>query len=250
MSLNSTKKKYNLIVKKKPLQFPLAQFKRKTKLFFFETQMVDLRERCQPCYDQGELGSCSANAFCALISYIYPDILGSRLFLYYNERMLEGTVEEDGGALLEDGIHSLLTFGICLEKNWGYDISQFKVKPDNSCYVEALKYKTLEVKHINNDIQSMKNCLINGFPFVVGIQIFSSFESQQVEKTGIVPMPNENDEILGGHAVVCVGYKNATQQWIMKNSWGTDWGDNGYFYLPFDYLTHPDLATELWVILK
>jgi C1A family cysteine protease len=99
----------------------------------------------------------------------------------------------------------------------------------------------------------MKGCLISGYPFVVGIEIYSSFESQSVAKTGYVPMPNTlTEQFLGGHAIICLGYNDNLYGgvWIMKNSWGSSWGDRGYFYLPYAYLTSNSLAGDLWKITK
>ena len=96
----------------------------------------------------------------------------------------------------------------------------------------------------------MKTSLVNGFPFVVGISIYSSFESYNVYATGIIPMPSKYDKLLGGHTVLCCGYDDSKQVWIMRNSWGVNWGDNGYFYLPYLYLLDSSLSTDLWNIIK
>ena len=97
---------------------------------------------------------------------------------------------------------------------------------------------------------SMKNSLINNDPFVVGIAIYESFETYKVFKTGMVPMPTSTEKLLGGHAVVCVGFDDIKQVWIMRNSWGINWGDRGYFYLPYLYLLDSHLSTDLWIIKK
>jgi C1A family cysteine protease len=197
------------------------------------------------------LGSCTANALCGIIGYVEPALFGSRLFLYYNERNIEGDVSSDAGAALSDGIQSLETYGICAETEWSYDVSKFTVKPTEQCYVDALKHQALQVKKIQNDMFNMKNALAQGYPFVVGITIYESFESDAVAQNGMVPMPDVNTEqVLGGHAVCCVGYNDVKKVWIMRNSWGTNWGDSGYFYLPYQYLVDSSLATDLWTIIK
>lgn len=211
--------------------------------------LVDLRSKMPPVYDQGELGSCTANALCAAFQYIVPTFQGSRLFLYYNERKLENDIPDDAGAYLQDGIQCLQTFGLCPESEWPYDISQFAVKPPQQCYIDALNDKAVEVHNINNDMNSMKHCLHSGFPFVVAIAIYPEFESIDVAITGVVSMPS-NEESLGGHAVLVCGYNDLTQQWIVRNSWGASWGDKGYFYLPYKYLLDSSLATDLWCITK
>lgn len=214
---------------------------------------VDLREQFQSPYDQGELGSCTANAICGIVGYLDKnhDFFGSRLFVYYNERQMEGTIADDSGADLADGIKSLAVYGICSEKLWPYDISKFTVKPTDECYKEALENQALEVRQISNDIYSMKNALYQGNPFVVGIMIYDSFETDYVAETGMVPMPDVyKEQCLGGHAVVCCGYDLKNNIWIMRNSWGSDWGDKGYFYLPFAYLTDSSLSSDLWTVIK
>ncbi len=210
---------------------------------------VDLRNSCGPIYDQGNIGSCTANAFCGLLYYKRPTFLGSRLFLYYNERRLEGSINYDSGATLYDGIKSLLINGVCLEKNWVYNENKFAIKPPNSCYIEALKYKVKSVKNIDNTLINMKSSLVNKQPFVVGIAVYESFESNTVASTGLVPMPQPNEQLLGGHAILIVGYDDIKKVWIARNSWGSSWGDKGYFYLPYNYLIDDNLASDLWTII-
>jgi len=169
--------------------------------------------------------------------------------LYYNERKIEYNIPDDAGALLSDGIKCLLNYGVCPESEWPYNILKFANKPTQKCYNDALKHKALVVENINNDMYSMKNALNNGYPFVVAILLYESFEFDSVTKTGF----NGNvatEKLLGGHAVVCVGYNNIKQCWIMRNSWGKSWGDNGYFYLPYAYLLDSNLSSDLWTINK
>ena len=212
-------------------------------------KVVDLRYKFPEPFDQGSLGSCTANALCGVIAYDIPNFMGSRLFLYYNERKIENDIPDDAGAILSDGVQSLITYGICPEAEWVYDISKFAVKPHDSCYTTALQHRALEVKNIKNDMISMKQALDNGYPFVVGIMLFDSFQSYHTAITGIVSLPKQGETFLGGHAVSCVGYDDNQQMWIMRNSWGTGWGDKGYFYLPYSYLLG-NLATDLWCVMK
>ncbi|CAM6001580.1 unnamed protein product, partial [Sphagnum balticum] len=201
-----------------------------------------------PVYDQGELGSCTANALVASFQYEDPTFMGSRLFLYYNERVIENDVDTDGGAQLSDGIQSLEYNGVCLESSWPYDTSKFEDKPPQSCYDEAAEHKASDVKNIQQNINAMKNALNSGYPFVVGIQVFEEFESEEVAEKGIVPMPTSESVSIGGHAVLCVGY--TPEYWIMRNSWGSNWGQGGYFMLPLAYLLDSSLSTDLWSITK
>jgi len=243
------KRVYNVIIERLPhekLDFlKLPKIKKPT-----ASPIVDLRNKMPPVYDQGNLGSCTANALCGLVSYSQNGLLGSRLFLYYNERMVENSIPYDAGATLYDGIKCLQNYGICQETQWPYIISKYAVKPPPNCYKNALKHNALQVKNIPNDINSMKACLDSGFPFVFGFLVYSSFESSFVAKTGIVPMPNtKTEQLQGGHAVVCCGYDDTKQVWIVRNSWGTSWGDNGYCYFPYNYLTS-NLCSDLWNITK
>jgi len=211
-------------------------------------QKVDLRNKFQPVLDQGGLGSCTANALVGIVGYDLPNLFGSRLFLYYNERVLENSVNEDAGAYLSDGIKTLQNYGICQESSWPYVISQFAVKPPDSCYTEALNNIAVSVQNISNTQNAMQTSLALNEPFVVGIAVYSSFQTSQVVKTGIVPMPTKNDIFLGGHAIVCVGYDNKKKIWIMRNSWGPKWGDKGYFYLPYEFILNKDLASDFWIV--
>lgn len=209
---------------------------------------VDLRPKLPPVYDQGDLGSCTANALVAAYQYDSPSFMGSRLFLYYNERKLENDIPDDAGALLSDGIKCLLKYGLCPETEWPYDIPKFAVQPPNNCYTDALIHRAVTVANIPNDLTTMKTILNTGFPFVAGIAIYSSFATASVAKTGMVPMPSRNDNLLGGHAVLVCGYNDKISRFIVRNSWGPDWGDKGYFYLPYNYLTNKSLSSDMWEI--
>jgi C1A family cysteine protease len=213
--------------------------------------VVDLRNKFHSPYDQGALGSCTANALCSIVGYLDPKMDGSRLFLYYNEREMEGNVADDSGAYLSDGIQSLEKNGVCNESLWKYDIAKFATKPDAQCYADAMDHQVLQSRQLYNDIYIMKSALAEGYPFVVGITIYESFENEHVARTGIVPMPNvAREQMLGGHAVCCVGYDDNKKMWIMRNSWGGGWGDGGYFYLPYNYLLDSSMATDLWTIIN
>ena len=210
---------------------------------------VDLRPKCLPVYDQGSLGSCSANAIAGAIEFLQPGFMPSRLFIYWNERDIEGSTSNDSGAQLTDGIASILTTGVCSEAEWPYDISKFTVKPVNQCYVDAKKNVLSQYLNING-LQEIKSCLYQGYPFVFGFSVYQSFESDQVAQTGIVPMPLRSEECLGGHAVLCCGYDDKMGCAIVKNSWGSGWGDNGFFYMPYQYISNQDMASELLTVRK
>jgi len=214
--------------------------------------IVDLRDKLPVIYDQGNLGSCTANALSYCFDFVddtsfYP----SRLFLYYNTRLLDKNINQDAGSTLTQGIRALERYGISSENTWPYIINRFKIKPCDASYNEGTKHKVLNANRVAQTLASMKGCLNQGFPFVTGILIYSSFESTLVSKTGNVPMPNtKREKLLGGHAVTCVGYNDIRGVWIMKNSWGSLWGDRGYFYLPYPYLLSKTLSGDLWQITK
>ena len=210
---------------------------------------VNLAAKFPPCYDQGDLGSCTANALAGVFQFDDCAFYGSRMFLYYNERKRDNNLKDDAGSTVSCGIVSLTMDGIAPEADWPYVTKKFNVCPPSTAYKDALKHKAIVSSHIAQDLQSLKTCLANGLPIAIGIMVYKSFESQQVTRNGIVPMPAPSEECLGGHAVVVVGYNDVTGRWILRNSWGTSWGDHGYFYLPYAYLlTSAHLASDFWVV--
>jgi C1A family cysteine protease len=218
---------------------------------------VDLRELCPPIYDQGQLGSCTANALAGAFDFDrrrqgQPFMTPSRLFIYWNERYMEGTVESDAGARLRDGIKSLYVLGVPPETDWSYTIDKFRDKPSEKAYGDAEKSQALQYQRIvtphDNPTHDMLACLNEGYPFVTGISVYESFEGDEADRTGEVPLPAPDERLLGGHAVLIVGYDLGRKRFIGRNSWGTKWGDKGYFTLPFEYLTNRGLASDMWVI--
>ena len=214
---------------------------------------VDLRDKCPAVYDQGQLGSCTANAIAGAIQFELirqnvPSWVPSRLFIYYNERAIENTVDSDSGAQTRDGIKSVSKQGVCPETMWPYVTNEFSKKPFANCYATALQNKAVSYQRVSQQLAQMKSCLAEGFPFVAGFTAYSSFEGQPVAQTGIVPMPAKGEEVVGGHAVLVVGYDDPEKVWIVRNSWGPGWGDGGYFTMPYAYLTNANLADDLWTI--
>jgi len=215
---------------------------------------VNLTKLCSPIEDQGQLGSCTANGIVGGLEFLenlekktFTDL--SRLFLYYNERVIEGTVRQDAGAMIRDGIKSCATQGVCPESEWPYNIAKFKSKPTKKCYTDAVKYEALSYYRINT-LDDMINCLAQGFPFVFGCEVYESFESDAVAKTGTVPMPSHNEQLLGGHCMLAVGYNQSTKRFIVRNSWGTSWGAKGYCTMPYAYLGNSSLTQDNWTIRK
>jgi len=176
------------------------------------------------------------------------DFVPSRLFIYYNERSMEGTTDQDSGAYIRDGIKSLTKLGVCDETTWPYDEKTFTNKPTSDAYKKALPNKAKEYAKVESDLDSLKACLNEGFPIAFGFTVMTSFEMGTVAANGWMSMPQVYDQVMGGHAVLAVGYDDAGKVFIVRNSWGESWGDKGYFYMPYDYITNPGLAEDFWCI--
>jgi C1A family cysteine protease len=214
---------------------------------------VDLRSKLPKVYDQGQLGSCTANAIGAAFEFSqvlagFKDFMPSRLFIYYNERAMEGTVDTDSGAMIRDGMKSVAKVGVCTEDTWPYDIPRFTEKPPKKAYTEASKHQALVYRRVLGNLHQMQGCLASGFPFVFGFSVYESFMSPQVAKTGEVPLPPRGEQLIGGHAVLAIGYDDSIQRFIVRNSWGLGWGMKGYCTMPYGYLTDPSLARDFWAI--
>ncbi|MFN8308347.1 MAG: C1 family peptidase [Chitinophagales bacterium] len=217
---------------------------------------VDLRKHLPEVYDQGQLGSCTGNAIAAALQFelrrqgMQYDFMPSRLFIYYNERVIEGTVDIDNGAEIRNGIKSVNKLGACTEKRWKYSAGkvQFKKKPTADCYNEALQHQVLSYHRVPRDLKQIKGCLAEGFPFVFGFSVYEKFEDEGVAKTGTLQMPAAGEKLEGGHAVLCVGYNDATGRLLVRNSWGKDWGQDGHFTMPYEYILNENLADDFWTI--
>ncbi len=216
--------------------------------------VVDLRPICPPAiYDQGNLGSCTANAIgaaieCARIAEGRPSVIPSRLFIYYNERVIERTVRIDSGAMIRDGIKTIAKQGACDETTWPYIIEKFTRRPSKAAYAEALTHRVTAYERINGDLDAMRGALAAGHPFVIGFSVYTAFESIKVARTGELNMPATRESALGGHAVLTVGYDDNSRRFLVRNSWGADWGLGGYFTVPYTYWTDPGLAGDRWAI--
>jgi len=152
------------------------------------------------------------------------------------------------GAQIRDGIKVINQYGVCEETLWAYNPAAFTTKPSAAAYAEAKLHNALKYQRVNQDLNSLKQTLASGYPIVTGISVYQSFESGNVAATGMVPMPLEGEQCLGGHAVLIVGYDDSMQCFIMRNSWGTSWGVQGYFYIPYVYLSNPTMASDMWVV--
>jgi C1A family cysteine protease len=215
---------------------------------------VDMRKQCPDVYDQGQLGSCTANAIGAALEFDQikqkrpSPFTPSRLFIYYNERAMEGTVDADSGAQIRDGIKTVAKQGACKETTWPYEIDRFRDKPDSGAYDEGKENQAIQYLRLSQTLNQLKGCLASGSPFVFGFVVYQSFESEEVAKSGHAEIPRASEAPIGGHAVMAVGYDEAKQWFFVRNSWGPKWGLRGYFTLPYAYLTQPSLARDFWTI--
>jgi C1A family cysteine protease len=220
---------------------------------------ADLRKSCPPVYDQGGLGSCTANALGAAFEFgktkqKKKTFRPSRLFLYYNERVLINTVNSDSGAFLRDGVKSLNKEGVCPESEWKYDDDDspgapFTTRPPKACYTKAMKNQILSYWRIPVNLNSIKGCLAEGYPFSFGFTVYSSFMSAAVKRSGKMPMPDLSKEhTLGGHAVMAVGFDDKKQAVLVRNSWGKSWGIAGYFWMPYAFISNPVYCSDFWTI--
>jgi len=227
---------------------------------------VDLRRHCPRIYNQGQIGSCTANAIAAAIEFDRKkqklrDFIPSRLFIYYNERSMEHSVPLDNGAQIRDGIKSVSKQGTCPETKWPYDDTPAdpttnlwppgakpRQKPPRSCYKDAKKCCAVSYQRVDRTLSQMKGCLADGFPFVFGFTVYDSFESSEVATTGVLQMPASKEGVVGGHAVLAVGYSDKDERFIIRNSWGKSWGQRGYFTMPYSYLLSDNLSDDFWTI--
>lgn len=219
---------------------------------------VDLQPLCPPVYDQGQLGSCTGNAIAGALQFARmkqrsanANLVPSRLFIYYGERVIEGTVNADAGASLRDGMKVVATEGDCFESgpnSWPYVIADFAVAPPASCVQAAAANEVKQYSSVVQALSQMKGCLAEGYPFVFGFTAFPALEANPFPASGLLPMPGAGETPIGGHAVMAVGYDDAKQAFKIRNSWGPTWGLQGYFWMPYTYLISPHLAQNFWTV--
>jgi len=216
---------------------------------------VDLRDQCPAVYDQGQLGSCTANALAAAFEFNEmkqgQQVVGtpSRLFIYYNERAQEGDVSTDAGAFTGDGVKGLHNLGVVSESEWPYDVSKFADKPSNKLFENAKRNTVTTFKQVALDQDQIKQALHQGYPVLFTADIFPAFEGTDVGSTGNVPMPQSGEKSSGGHALLIVGFDDNSSTFTVRNSWGASWGDQGYCYFPYDYVLDSTYTSQFWVLL-
>jgi C1A family cysteine protease len=219
---------------------------------------VDLRRKMPPVYNQGHLNSCSANAIAAALWWDVKRRHGrshghgpSRLFIYYNERVREGVVSSNAEVSLRTGYKTVSRNGVCAERHWPYDVRRYRRKPSSFCYEAAEEHRAIRYERLPQSLRHMHACLAEGYPFTVGLGLHHTYRSALVKRTGVLSLPDTGrDPFLGGHAVLIVGYYEDSRHFIVRNSAGPKWGDNGYGYVPYRYLLDPDLAWDLWTVRR
>ncbi len=229
----------------------------------------DLVSLCPKPYDQGQLSSCTANAICASYKILETDktFEPSRMFLYYKERLLEDLTDapiNDSGADAKDGVDFISKYGICPESDWSYIEGNVDVAPPTTCDTDALNHKITSYSIIDNNDpsslhRSIRSAIYGGHSVLLGMSVYESFMSEEVAANGIVHYPSclnfddpndPFDKYIGGHEVLIVGYNDAAKTYKCLNSWGENWGDKGFFTIPYSYIHEPQLAQEFVVITK
>lgn len=216
--------------------------------------VLDGMDKTPAVFDQGQMGSCTANAIAAALEFdMYKSkdpgaFTPSRLFIYYNERAMEGTLGSDQGAQIRDGIKSVGTVGYCPETLWPYSEDTLFNKPTDAAFAEAAKHKALTYYSVDQELAQLKGCIAAGYPFVFGFSVYENLYGPDGQPLADIPMPAGNLE--GGHAVLAVGYDDATQRFTFQNSWGTGVGRGGFFTLPYAYLLDANLASDFWTVRR
>jgi len=227
------------------------------------SERVDLRKYCTPIFNQGNIGSCTANAAAGICEFSRKKALGvsetvSRLFIYKATRNLMQQTG-DTGAYIRTTMGALVLFGAPPEKYWEYSEKEIDSEPPAFCYsfaqnYQALKYFRLDeqAKSEEKILQNIRETLAGEIPVMFGFTVYNSIREA---KEGKIPFPEKGESVLGGHAVLAVGYDDgmrigkSTGAFIIRNSWGDEWGDKGYGYLPYEYVLQ-GLALDWWALIS
>lgn len=228
-------------------------------------EVFSLRSSMPPVYNQGELGSCTANGTAAVLEHQEAkqgegSVTPSRLFIYYGERVIEGTVGEDSGAQIRDGIKVLATEGAPPETDWPYDIAKFTEKPPASAYEAAKQHEAIQYLRVEPGTAGspIRTPVFEGYPVVFGFTVPEMFEEPSWDPaTDYLPLPASGEGVLGGHCTVVTGWDFSLKRFPVnvfeiRNSWGPEWGDEGYFWMDARWLYEPSLglSSDFWVIEK
>lgn len=212
--------------------------------------MIDLRSNFNTVYDQENMGANAVNAVASLFQY-HNSFPPSRLFMYYNARAHEATVSQDAGSSIRSVLNGLRTYGACPEINYPYLDTQLTYQPSKRIYQMASTHKTPDqtlYTRIPQELRQIKQCLIEEHPFVFGLAIYESFLS--TKSSGLIPMPKDGEKKLGEHTMVCLGFDEKRKVFIVRNSWGATWGDQGHGYLPYEYMADFRHVYDLWAFYE
>lgn len=225
---------------------------------------ASIQKWCPPVSDQGQEGACTAFAAAALAGFIWRRDTNFRLspnlsqsFIYYKERELEGTLGQgDVGAQVRSSVQVLNQYGACLLAEEGYSDQDFSTPPTSNDLLAAKFYALGSYHSIGNNILAMKSAVLSNMPFVIGISVYDSFESDAAASSGLIPYPNVTTEnLLGGHEVLCgVKYDDSIQcpgspnpgAFGFMNSWSATWGLGGFAWISYDYLADSNLTSDVW----
>ena len=218
-------------------------------------QQVDLRPHLTKIEEQVGM-SCVANTCAGAYEYLAKRHLGksadvSRLFIYYNARLEDGDEGVDDGTTMQSAIEGLKKYGACKEDLWPNDEDYINEEPNSESYEHGAYFKIAEAEYVETDLTLWQQTLASGYPIAFCLNTFSSFDDA-TENKGRVPIPKKNEqerEEHGWHSMLCVGYLAKDQMFIVRNSWGTAWGDKGYCYIPYKYVIHDELnGHDSWII--
>lgn len=207
--------------------------------------------------NQGSLGTCSAACTVSMYEFLMARLgrrhwRGSMLYQYYNTRLLMGTVDVDSGGFLRSAMKAMAKYGVCREELWQYDTNRFRDEPSSEAYEDGKRFQALTYYRLQTgNLEEMKACIAESYPFVFGFSTFESFQSPEVAKTGRIPMPKADEAFCNGHAVLGIGYDDRSRNFLILNSYGDGWGAPafpGFFTIPYDYIGNPDLADDFWTL--
>lgn len=215
-------------------------------------ERVDLRGGCSPVEDQGQLGSCTCCATVGILEFLmrrdgrYGDL--SILYLYYNGRRIDHCESDDSGLLTSHVMASVIAFGACEDQLWPYDIARFTEQPPQACYDNAHKVEGVSYAMVDGGADAMKAALSAGQPLVIAVDMPMTYY-QGIQAGGVIPsLGGAADGPPAGHCMLCVGYDDAKQTWLIRNSWGADFGDQGYIHLPYDTFGHYAWNNDVWAV--
>lgn len=215
--------------------------------------LTDMRSKLPPSWDQGRIGSCGPHGLSAAIVHsqrhqMLDDDMPSRLFLYYATREAQDTVGQDSGVSIRTMLKVAAKTGYCEEQLWPYRIEKFRERPYAVCYADGQRRKITDYARVASDPEQIRGALASGHLLVIGFSVYSSYETDETARTGLVPLPRRGERQLGGHCVAIVGYDDSQRVYHFRQSYGTGWGINGYGHFPYDFIHNPALTPDIWVI--